>query len=301
MKVGLLDSLGARHARYWAAFLKELGVELAQPALPAAEALALGRSSLPGEPVQVQLALGRVLELGRVDAVLLPQTPAVSNDAWGEALADLLPRRISGLPPLIAVPDGGEAMVAAAAELGQRLTRNPARVRLALERVKPLAAEKREEMPSLSRGSRVTVAVIGPRALLADADLSGGLRAALDELGLYGVFSPELPASQVAARGERLDNAARAPAGEKELFGALKLLDGKSAVRGVLFAAPARDMAHRAALERLAAMTHKPTLVIDVDAGQTEWPELGAFRDRVTLGAASRPAQNGVAVNEEDT
>ncbi|GMA15598.1 hypothetical protein E5F05_20645 [Deinococcus metallilatus] len=290
MKVGLLDSLGARRGRYWAAFLKELGVEVVQPALPAAEALALGQASLPNEPVQVQLVLGRVLELGRVDAVLVPQTPAVASDAWGEALTDLLPRRLSGLPPLIAIPDGGEALVTAAAELGQRFTGNPGRVRLALERVKPLAAEKREEMPPLSRGSRVTVAVIGPRALLADPDLSGGLRMALDALGLYGVFSSDLPASQVAARGERLENAARAPAGEKELFGALKLLDGKSAVRGVLLASPARDAAHRSTLNRLASMTHKPALVIDVDAGQTGWPELEAFRDRVTLGAPARPA-----------
>ncbi|EYB69026.1 hypothetical protein DEIPH_ctg012orf0099 [Deinococcus phoenicis] len=290
MKVGLLDTLGARHGRYWAAFLKELGLEVAVPALPAAEALALGRSSLPDEPVQVQLTLGRVLELGRVDAVLIPQTPAVASDAWGEALTDLLPRRISGLPQLIAIPDGGEAMPAAATELGQRFTRNPARVRLALERVKPLGAEKRAEMPRLSLGSRVTVAVIGPRSLLADPDLSGGLKAALDALGLHGVYSPELPASQVAERGERMDNAARAPSGEKELFGALKLLEGKSAVRGVLLASPARDGAHRAALNRLAAMTHKPALIIDVDAGQTEWPELETFRDRVTLGATARAA-----------
>ncbi|GAA5514149.1 hypothetical protein Dcar01_02902 [Deinococcus carri] len=290
MKVGLLDTLGARYGRYWAAFLKELGVEVAVPTLPAAGALALGRDSLPDEPVQVQLALGRVLELGRVDLVLLPQTPAVASDAWGEALTDLLPRRISGLPQLLALPDGGPEMVAAATELGQRLTRNPGRVRLALERVKPLAAEKRAEMPRLNMGSRVTVAVIGPRALLADPDLSGGLREALDALGLHGVYLPDLPAAQVAERGERLENAARAPAGEKELFGALKLLEGKSAVRGVLLASPARDGAHRAALNRLAAMTHKPALVIDVDAGQTEWPELAAFRDRVTLGAAARTA-----------
>ena len=38
----------------------------------------------------------------------------------------------------------------------------------------------REEMPPLSRASRVTVAVVGPRALLGDPDLGAGLRAALD-------------------------------------------------------------------------------------------------------------------------
>ncbi|SMB88477.1 hypothetical protein [Deinococcus hopiensis] len=290
MKVGLLDSLGARYGRYWAALLKELGVEVATPALPAAEALALGRQSLPDAPVQVQLALGRVLELGRVDAVLLPQTAPVYSDAWGEALVELLPRRISSLPPLVALPDGGREMVAAATELGQRLTGNPGRVRLALERVKPLANEKREDMPPLKKGSRVTVAVIGPRALLADTDLSGGLRSALEELGLYGVYASDLPAAQVAERGERAERAETAPLGEKELFGALKLLDGKSAVRGVILTAPAGDAAHHAALERLAGKTHKPTLLIDVDAGQREWSELEAFRDRITVDAAARPA-----------
>jgi len=290
VKVGLLDSLGARYGRYWAAFLKELGVEVSVPALPLPEALALGQASLPDAPVQVQLALGRVLELGRVDAVLIPQTRPVRGDAWGEAMTELLPRRISSLPLLIALPDGGPEMVAAATELGQRFTSNPGRVRLALERVKPLATEKREDMPTLKLGSRVTVAVIGPRALLADSGLSGGLRTALDELGLHGVFSPDLPASQVTARGERIERADTTPAGEKELFGALNLLEGKSGVRGVLLASPARDAAHRAALERLAARTRRPALVIDVDAGQREWPELEAFRDRVTLGAPTRPA-----------
>lgn len=289
MKVGLLNSLGTRHGRYWAAFLKELGAEVATPALPAGEALALGRDSLPGEPVQVQLALGRILEFGRVDAVLVPQTAPVANDAWGEALTELLPRRLSGLPQLIALPEGGNEMVAMAQDLGQRFTSNPGRVRLALERVKPLASGGREEMPPLSRASRATVAVIGPRALLGDPDLSGGLRAALEELGLHPVLSTDLPASQVTARGERLERRA-APAGERELFGALNLLEGKSAVRGVLFASPARDGAHRTALERLAERTHKPALVVDVDGGQTGWPELAAFRDRVTLGASARAA-----------
>ncbi|WP_102126034.1 hypothetical protein [Deinococcus planocerae] len=289
MKVGLLNSLGTRHARYWAALLRELGVETVTPSLPTGEALALGRESLPGEPVQVQLALGRILELGRVDAVLVPRAAPVANDAWGEALTELLPRRLSGLPTLIPLPEGGDEMAAAAMDLGQRLTRNPGRVRLALERVKPLASGGREEMPALSRASRVTVAVIGPRALLGDPDLGGGLRSALEGLGLHPVFSSELPASQVAARGERMERAT-APAGERELFGALKLLEGKSAVRGVLFASPARDGAHRAALNRLAGQTHKPALVIDVDGGQTEWPELVGFRDRVTLGASARAA-----------
>lgn len=294
MKVGLLDSLGARYGPYWAAFLKELGVEVVRPTLPAHEALELGQASLPGEPVQVQLVLGRLLELGRVDLVLIPQTAPVRDDAWGEALTELLPRRISGLPALIALPDGGPGMPAAATELGQRLTHNPGRVRLALERVQPLASERRGEMPLLARGPRVTVAVIGPRVLLGDPDLSAGLREALGGLGLHGVYSPDLPASQVAVRGERIERSETAPTGEKELFGALKLLEGKSAVRGILFAAPARDAAHRRALERLAGGTHRPSLVIDVDAGQTEWPELSAFRDRVTLGAAARPAPSEV-------
>ncbi|HCE63982.1 MAG TPA: hypothetical protein DER32_02410, partial [Deinococcus radiodurans] len=84
MKVGLLNSPAAPLTPYWAAYLKELGVPTQTPALGDAEALALGAQSLPGESPVVQLALGRILALDRVDAALLPEWPAVAGDAWGE-------------------------------------------------------------------------------------------------------------------------------------------------------------------------------------------------------------------------
>ncbi|GHF51893.1 hypothetical protein HNQ07_003086 [Deinococcus metalli] len=292
MKVGLLESHAARSSAYWAALLKELGVEVAAPVLADGEALEIGRESLPGEALGVQLALGRILALGRVDAVLVPRLPAVNADAWGEAFTELLPRRISGLPTLIDVPDGGPELESAAAEVGLRLTQNGGTVRRALDRSRLLAGGPRADMPMLTRASRVTVAVIGPRALLAEPVLAGGLRPALEALGLHPVFSHDLPLADVLKRAERMENAEKAADGERELFGAASLLSGKSAVRGLLLAAPARDGAAGAALHRVAQRMHKPTLSMTVEAGQTEFPELEAFRDRVTLGQG-QPAGEG--------
>ncbi len=293
MRVGLLDSPAARLRAYWAAYLKELEVEAVTPGLDDAEALALGQQSLPGEATTVQLALGRVLALGPVDAALIPQWPAVTGDAWSEALTELLPRRISGLPTLIAVPGrGGPELEGVAAEVGLRVSQNAGGVRRALERVRPLAAEPRVAMPALGRASRTTVAVVGPRVLLAEDILAGGLRPALEAAGLYGVFSHELPLPEVLRRAERMENAAGVPEGERELFGAASLLSGKSAVRGVILAAPARDGAAAAALGRIAARLHQPTLRVDVEAGQTEFDGLQAFAAR--LGAQAAPTAEDV-------
>lgn len=287
MRVGLLNSPASRLRAYWAAYLKELDVEAVTPAVNDAEALALGQQSLPGEPPTVQLALGRILGLDAVDAVLVPQWPAVSGDAWGEALTELLPRRISGLPTLIAVPDGyspspGTDLEGAAAEVGLRVSHNGGAVRGALAKVRPLAAEPRVSIPALGRAGLATVAVIGPRTLLAEDALSGGLRPALEASGLYPVFSTELPPGDVLRRAERMENAARIPEGERELFGAASLLSGKSAVRGVVLAAPANDGAAAAALGRIAARMHLPTLRLDLQAGQTGFDGLEAFAARVS-------------------
>lgn len=287
MKVGLLASRAPRLGGYWAAYLKELGVEVVTPALPDPAALSLGQQSLPGESLTVQLALGRILALGRVDAVLVPEWSPVQGDAWGEALTELLTRRISGLPTLIAVPDSGHNLENVAAEVGLRVSQNAGGVRLALERAR-LHAQPREEMPNLQRAGRATVAVIGPRALLGERWLLAPLRARLEELGLHAVYSHELPAADVLKRSERMEMP-NPPAGERELFGATSLLGGKGAVKGFVLVSPARDGATGSALERLAARQHKPTLHLTLDSpvqdGEAQgWPELDAFRDRLTLG-----------------
>ncbi|SEJ90562.1 hypothetical protein SAMN04488058_1335 [Deinococcus reticulitermitis] len=291
MKVGLLPAPAAPLSPYWAAYLRELGLTPEAPALSDAEALALGAQSLPGEAPTVQLALGRVLALDRVDAAVLPEWPAVRGDAWGEALTELLPRRISGLPTLLPVPERVQDLTeleTQAAGLGLRVAQNPGGVRLALERVRPLAQPRAVELPLLTRASRATVAVIGPRPLLMEEVLAGGLRPALEALGLHPVFSYEVPYPEARRRAERLEGFGQMPAGERELFGAASLLAGKGAVAGLLLVSPARDGATRAALGRLAAGLHKPALLLDLDAGEREWPELEAFRDRLTLGARGR-------------
>ncbi|GGI92036.1 hypothetical protein [Deinococcus wulumuqiensis] len=291
MKVGLLNSPAAPLSPYWAAYLKELGVPTQTPALSDAEALALGAQSLPAESPAVQLVLGRILALERVDAALLTEWPAVAGDAWSEALSELLPRRISGLPTLIAVPERGgdlDALEAQAAGVGVRLSQNPGGVRLALERVRPLAQPARADLPALSRASRTTVAVIGPRPLLQEPVLASGLRPALEALDLHPVFSYEVPYADALRRAERLEDAHKVPAGERELFGAASLLAGKGAVAGLVLVAPARDGATQDALSRVAGRLHKPALHLTLDAGQEEWPELDTFAARLTQGATGR-------------
>ena len=288
MRVGLLESRAARLPTYWSAYLKELGAEVVTPTLDEAECLALGRESLPGEPPQVQLVLGRILALGRVDLVLLPQWAAVSGDAWSEALPELLARRISGLPALLGVPDSPDLMEGAAAEVGMRVSQSAGRVRLAIEKVRPLGSYARAEMPPLSRASRETVAVLGPRALLAEDVLAGALRPALDELGLYPVFSHELPVLDVLNRAGRIEQPERAAPGDLELFGALSLLSGKAAVRGFVFVVPARDGSAAAAARKVAARLHKPFVLLTVDGGQTEFPELDTLRETLSAPAGAR-------------
>ena len=285
MKVGLLDTLGARHLRYWAPFLAALGVEAARPALPLADAYALGRESLPGEPAWVQLALGRILELDRSDLVLLPELPALPQDPWSEAFAEVLARRVGGLPQLLTVPVEGEGVASAATELGIGLLHNPGKVRLALERVKPLVQPPRPETPGWSVTGQRTVGVVGPQVLTADPFLTAPLRAALAEAHLHPVWGHALPAEGVAERAQRVG--ARTP-GEAALAGAVGLLSAKGSVAGLVLAAPARDAAARRALERLAEAAFRPTVVLDV---APELPaDLGAFAERLSARASARPA-----------
>lgn len=281
MKIGLLAPGGARLTAYWSTFLRELGVNLAQPHVTEAEALRLGQQSLGQESSVVQLSLGRILALGRVDAVVVIRGVAVTGDAWNEAPTELLPRRISGLPALLPVPDSGNDIEETATELGLRLTRNAGMVRRALDKARPHLTEQRREMPPLSHAGRATVAVIAPRALLSEPLLMGELPAQLAELELYPVYSASLPLPEVLSRAERMEKNETAPAGERELFGALSLLMGKGAVRGALLLAPQHDTATLAALQKLAAQTHKPTLVLSIAPDQREFPELAQFAQRL--------------------
>ncbi len=291
MRVGLIKSPAARLTAYWSAYLKELGAEVISTDLADAEVFSLGQQSLPSEAPTVQLALGRILALENADLVLIPQWPTVANDAWSTALPELLARRISNLPALLTVPDGKEGLEDAAAELGLRVSHNAGRVRLALEKVRPLATEPKQEMPMLSKASQTTVAVIGPKTLLAEPLFNANLRDNLDALGLHSVFGYQLPTAEVLRRAERMENLHKAPQGEQELFGATSLLAGKSAVRGLIFVSPARDGATRAALDRIAAKLHKPVLQLSIDTAQQTFPTLEAFRNQITLGTTTLGTQ----------
>ena len=278
--------------RYWESFLNELGVGVVRPRLDAPQAYALGLESLPDAPAQVQLVLGRVLELGHADLVLLPRTRPVALDAWTSDLPELLSRRLSGLPRFLALPDGGDEMLVAANDLGQMLTRSPNLVRTALNKVSPLSSPPRAIAPALSAPGRPSVAVIAPDSLLADAFLSAPLRDRLEALGLHPVYASALPREHVEERGERFSTPSGKPleSGERDLMGAQSLLEGKGAVRGLIYAAAARDAASQAALERVASRAHKPGVKLQIDPLISELPDLDAFA--ATLGAA--PVAPGV-------
>lgn len=288
MNVALLTTAQARYADYWRTFLTALGVQIAQPLAPYDTWLEAGRQSLPAEPLTVQLALGEILSLGTgVDAVLVPQSLPISGDAWSSSLAELLPQRIAGLPPLIAVPTA-EELPAAAAELGQRLVGHAGLVRRALEQAKPLGQkDRREEWPPLQLASQVSVGVVGPRALLASPELTAELWRALGAAGLYPVPAHALPLSLVQARGERLKDS-RAQAGDRWLYGAARLLEGKGPIAGLILLVPQQDGGAAAALGRVAAELHKPSLLLTVDWNQTAWPELDAFAARLGAGRADQ-------------
>lgn len=281
MRIGLPDALGTSHLRFWAPYLGDLGAELVRPSLPRAEAYALGQESLAGEPPQVQLALGQILELGDLDAVVLPQPEGLPGDPWGEDLAEVLPLRISSLPPLLSVPGGEAGAARVAAQLGARLTHNPALVQRALERRRPLLRPARVGLPPLRAPGQRTVAVLGPGALLEDPFLLGGLPAQLEALGLHPVYGGELPQDAVLERALR--SGAASPA-ERALAGAQSLLEGKAAVRGLIFALPARSPAWRQVAGRRLVEAHKPALALEVAPERQDWTELQVFADGLLVG-----------------
>lgn len=276
MKVGLLQRPGARYGRYWQAFLEELGLEVLAPQYSPAELYRAGRDTLPDAPASAQLALGHILAQPQLEALLLLESPAVPQDTWGQSLEELLPRRVSGLPPLIPIPDGGD-LSAAATEIGQRLTHNPALVRLALDKVRPLSQPKRAEMPILSRAGMQTLALIGLPSLLEDDFFMAELRAKLEELGLFAVYASQLPPEQAQQRGARGQDAMGRPleGAERELYGAQSVLEGKSAVRGLLYLAAARDAATQEALARLQSKAHKPSALLILDPDAPDFSALG--------------------------
>lgn len=287
VKVGLLDTLGSRHLRFWEPYLQDLGVEVLRPTLPKDEAYRLGQDSLGGEPPYVQLALGRILELERADIVLLPQLDTVAGDPWSEAFVDVLRSRVSSLPTLTVVPAGGDAAATAATELGARLTHNPGMIGRALDRHRPRLTPPRESMPALTAASRHTFAVIGPDVLLAEPFLTGHLTTRLDEAGVHAVYGTDVPRDVLLERGLR---SGAATPGERALAGAQLALEGKSAVRGLLFVVPARSDVYRRLADRLAATARKPALVLDVAPEREDFADLDAFVSRTVTGVSARPA-----------
>lgn len=239
------------------------------------ECLQLGQETLPNESSLVQLMLGRIESFAQVDAVLILETVAVTDDPWNMALPELLTRRLSGLPTLISVPDGLDLtqVEGKAAEIGMQITHNIGIVRRALDRSKSFLELPTTEMPLLSVAGKTSIAVIAPRMLLGEPLLLGSLYRVLAEHDVYPIPGTALNTEQVLERVSRTSDA-HAPLGEQELFGTYSLLAGKSAIRGILLLAPVRDTPTLNVLQKIKASSHKPTLAMSLAPDQSDWAEL---------------------------
>jgi hypothetical protein len=117
------------------------------------------------------------------------------------------------------------------------------------------------------------------------------LRAQLDDLGLHPVFGTDLPAAQIQERAARFGDA---PAGQRWLNGVQGLVEGKSAVRGLLYVYPERDVAWEQALGRMARKARKPSAVQGLEPDQGDWKELEALHRQLAAGSpTSRAATSG--------
>lgn len=284
MKVALLTTPQARYADYWLAFLGALGLDVPRPLAPYDVWMSAGQASLPEEPILTQLALGEILSLGnQVDVVLVPQRLAVTNDAWAEHMAELLPQRISGLPTLIAVPDQAEELAMAAATIGMRLVHNRSTVARAMERVEKLGqVPRRSEWPMLQVAGKASVAVVGPRALVSHPDMGSNLIKALERAGVHPVPTHRLPLLEVNERGARHPNP-KATLAERRLWAEARLAEGKGSISGLVLVAPARDVAMYEALRAVQAELYKPSLLLSADAGQEHWNEINNWADNLPL------------------
>ncbi|MBB6100090.1 hypothetical protein HNR42_003555 [Deinobacterium chartae] len=308
MKVGLLDTLLPHYLPFWEAFFKELGLTVLHPRLPKAESLELGRQTLPDEPRWVQLAVGRLLELApQCEAVVVPQLShpdereAEAGDPWMADFAEVVAHRLSLPRPLVVPAYGGlEVMGPAAVRVGQELTRNSSRTRLALERQELLLRPRRAREPQLVSPGQHTVAVLAPDLLLEEPLLLGSLPARLGELALHAVYANTLPRENVLAASSRVP-VRQLLDPQREVAGAMALLEGKGPVRGLLFPVPERD----AALTRLAASlvsrARKPALLLPIRDGEPEFDQeaLEAWADRVRLGVAAGRAREAEAAPGE--
>ena len=290
MRIGLLDTLAPKPMAFWKAFAAQLELELIEPTLSLEASLELGRQTLPDEATYVQLAVGRLLEMQESAdlcalPLLEPESERETSSPWLTDFASVYARRLSLPRPVnLTVYGTPEALEKNALTRGQEWTHSIGLVRKALDRTSPMLKSRVRE-PDMERAGHATVAVLGLSALLEQPFLLGDLPEQLSEYKLFPVYSTALERSKTLEYSKRV-NLNLALEAERNVAGAMAMLEGKAPLRGFVFAVAENDAGGHALAKRLEERARKPTLILTVSpANLTEetLEKLEEFAARVVI------------------
>jgi hypothetical protein len=272
MRIGLPDSvLFNRYGTWWTTFLEGIGMDVVLPKASFADALKVGQNAMPDEPVTMQLLIGRVFELStEVEALLIPDinpgaepgTRGAALEPWLVDLPTMLATRFS-LPTIYKVPARLETSetTSAAVRLGQTLTGNAQVVRRSLDKIQASLKPSQTPEPMWQHAGRTTIGLVADPILLEQPFLIADTLAAFEQAALHPVFITSMPRARALEEGKRINpNLLEI---DHEMIGSATLLASKAAIRGLVYITQANTPAHHKLLERSAANTKKPTLILE--------------------------------------
>ncbi len=262
-------------------------MEVVLPKASFADSLKVGQNAMPDEPITMQLLVGRVFELStEVESLLIPDiSPGAEPGSRGAALEPwlvdlptMLGQRFS-LPTIYKVPARLETQetTAMAVRLGQALTGNAQVVRRSLDKLQAGLKPVNHPEPMWQYAGRTTVGLVADPILLEQPFLIENSLVALEQAGLHAISIVAMPRPRAIEEGQRIN--ANLLAIDHEMIGGAKLLAAKAAVRGLVYLAQPNAHAHRKLLERSAANTKKPSLMLEWD--NLDLPALAAFAAKI--------------------
>ena len=275
MRIGLPDTLLEKHyLPFWEAFLGTLELEVVKPKADFEQSLDAGSRLMPSEPPNIQLFVGRVLELADVgvDAIIVPDLnpgaepgeKAGRADPWAVDLAGVLAQRVS-LPTLEAVPAYlSEPTSSIAVRLGQAWTQNTRIVQRGLDRAQLYLKPARTPEPNWTRAGRKTIGVIGEAALLEQPWLWREAKLALEAAGLHAVLATQLPRERLIEAGKKR-RADLTLETDLEVVGGAITLEAKGQVRGLISLQQPNANMHSILAAETLRKAHKPTLALSFD------------------------------------
>ena len=279
MRIGLPDTLLEKHyLPFWEAFLGTLELEVVKPSADFEQSLEAGGRLMPAEPPNIQLFVGRVLELADVgvDAIIVPDLnpgaepgeKAGRADPWAVDLASVLAQRVS-LPTLEAVPaylsePTSSLTSGIAVRLGQAWTQNTRIVQRGLDRAQLYLKPARTPEPNWTRAGQKTIGLIGEAALLEQPWLWRDAKLALEAAGLHAVLSTQLPRERLIEAGKKRRSDLTLET-DLELVGGAVTLEAKGQVHGLISLQQPNANMHAILTAETLRKAHKPTLTLRFD------------------------------------